>query len=52
MGKTLVPTHEQAEAMKAAGIPHPFLWTVVREYDHSFIVKHSISGEFKVIDKE
>lgn len=52
MGKSLVPTHEQAEAMKKSGIAYPFLWTVVSEYDYSFIIKHSITGEFKVIDKE
>ncbi len=50
--KNIVPTHEQAEAMKSAGIEFPFLWTVVSDYDHSFIIKHCITGEFKVIDKE
>lgn len=52
MVKSLVPSKEQAEAMKSAGIAHPFLWTVISEYDHSFIAKNSITGEFKVIDKE
>lgn len=38
--------------MKAAGIDHPFMWSVVQELRHSMIIKHRISGDFRLIDKE
>lgn len=36
--------------MKRNGIHYPFLWTVIGEYGHQFMVKHTIYGDVKLID--
>ena len=48
--KNATPSKAQAETMKRNGL-NPLTWTVVKELDHSMIVHHRITGEFKVIDK-
>lgn len=48
--KNASPTKAQAEALKRAGLV-PIAWVVVRELPHSLIVKHRVTGEFKVLDK-
>ena len=50
MQKNATPTMAQAEALKRAGLA-TIAWAVVRELPHSLIVKHRVTGEFKVIDK-
>lgn len=50
MQKNATPTKAQAEALKRAGLA-PIAWAVVRELPHSLIVKHRVTGEFKVIGK-
>lgn len=48
--KNATPTQAQTETLKRAGLA-PIAWAVVRELPHSLIVKHRVTGEFKVIDK-
>lgn len=48
--KNATPTKAQAEALKRAGLA-PIAWAVVRVLSHSLIVKHRVTGEFKVLDK-
>ena len=48
--KNATPTKAQAEALKRAWMS-PIAWVVVRELPHSLIVKHRVTGEFKVIEK-
>lgn len=48
--KNATPRKAQAETMKRNGL-NPLSWTVIKELNHSMIVRHRISGEIKVIDK-
>lgn len=48
--KNATPTKEQSQILNRNGLK-PALWTVVKELQHSMIVKHRITGEFKVISK-
>lgn len=48
--KNVTPTKAQAEALKRAGLD-PIAWAVVRELPHSLIVKHRVTGEFRIIEK-
>lgn len=48
--KNASPSKAQAEAMKRNKL-NPLTWAVTRELDHSLIVMHRITGEFKCIDK-
>ncbi len=48
--KNATPTKEQTQTMERHGLK-AVLWVVVKELQHSMIVKHRITGEFKVIDK-
>lgn len=45
-----VPTKEQAEILKRNGLL-PLSWVIVEEFEHSMIIKHRVTGEFKVIEK-
>ena len=49
--KNVTPTKAQQEILKRNGL-QPHLYTVVKELDSSLIVKHRITGEFKVIKKK
>lgn len=49
--KNATPTKAQQEVMKQNGL-QPHLFTVVKELEFSMIVKHRITGEFKVINKQ
>ena len=48
--KNSTPTKEQARVLESHGL-RAALCTVVRELQHNMIIKHRISGEFKVIEK-
>ena len=49
--KNSTPTKTQQEILKQNGLK-PHLYTVVKELDASMIVKHRITGEFKMINKQ
>lgn len=48
--KNATPTRAQQEIMRRNGL-NSVLYVVVKELDHSMIVKHRITGEFRHIDK-
>ena len=48
--KNATPSKVQAATIKRNGL-NPLTWTVIKELNHSMIVRHRISGEIKVIDK-
>ena len=48
--KNATPSKAQAEILKRHGL-QPLTWTVIKDLAHSMIVKHRITGEFKVIEK-
>lgn len=47
--KNATPSRQQ-EVLKRNGLS-PLLWVVIKELNHSMIVKHRFTGEIKVIDK-
>lgn len=48
--KNASPTKEQAQVLKRNKL-NALTWVVVKELPHSMIVKHRVTGEFKLIDK-
>ena len=48
--KNATPTKAQQEALKHNGL-NGLTWVVIKELNHSMIVKHRITGEVKVINK-
>ena len=46
------PTKDQQEAMKRAGVDHPLAWKVLQDLPHSLIIRHMLTGEVKLIEKE
>lgn len=48
--KNATPTKEQQEVMKKNKLM-PLTGVVVKDLKNSMIVKHRITGEFKVLDK-
>ena len=48
--KNASPSKAQADILKAHGL-RPQLYTVVKEFPNSMIVKHRITGEFNVLEK-
>jgi hypothetical protein len=48
--KNAPPTKDQARVLEKNGLK-ALLWVVVKELPGSMIVKHRITGEFKVISK-
>lgn len=48
--KNATPTRKHQEIMRKNGV-NSVLFVVVKELDHSLIVKHRITGEIKVLDK-
>lgn len=48
--KNATPTKEQSRVLEKNGLKPP-LWVVVKDLQHSMIVRHRITGEFKLIDK-
>lgn len=48
--KDKAPTKEQQKILQGHALDR-YLWVVVKDLNHSMIVKHRITGEFKVIDK-
>lgn len=48
--KNATPTKEQQRVLEKAGlIPH--LWTVIKDLQYSMIVRHRVTGDFKLINK-
>lgn len=50
MQKNAAPSKAQKQVLERNGLL-PHVWAVVKEFPHSMIVRHRITGEFKVIDK-
>ena len=50
MQKNATPTREQQQILKAKGL-NPLEWVAVKDYDHSMIIKHRYTGEFRTIEK-
>lgn len=48
--KNATPSRKQQEIMRKNGI-NSVLYVVIKELDHSMIVKHRITGDIKVLDK-
>lgn len=48
--KNASPSKAQAEVIKRNGL-NALTWVVIRDLNHSMIVKHRITGDIKVIDK-
>lgn len=48
--KNATPSVAQKEELKKAGLS-TLLWTVVKEFPSSMIVRHRTTGEFKLIEK-
>lgn len=48
--KNATPTKAQGEILERNGLSR-HLWTVMKDLNHSMIVRHRITGEVKVIDK-
>ena len=48
--KNASPNKAQAEIITRNGL-NKLVWVVIRELNHTMIVKHRLTGEVKVIDK-
>lgn len=48
--KNATPNSKQAETLKKHKL-NKLEWVVVKDLPHSLIVKHRVTGEFKVIEK-
>ena len=48
--KNATPTRQQQEVMRKNGL-NSILFVVVKDLQHSMIVKHRITGDVKVLDK-
>ena len=48
--KNATPSKEQQKILQMNGLL-AHVWVVVKELNHATIVKHRITGEFKVLDK-
>lgn len=48
--KNATPNREQKDILARHGL-RPLEWVVIKELTHSLIIKHRITGEFKVIEK-
>lgn len=48
--KNATPTRKQQEIMRKNGV-NSVLYVVMKELDHSIIIKHRITGYVKVLDK-
>lgn len=48
--KNATPSRQQQEVMKRNGLMS-IAWVVIKELNHSMIVKHRFTGEVKVINK-
>lgn len=49
--KNATPNKEQARIIKANGLT-PIEWVVMRELNHSMIIKHRFTHEVKLINKK
>ena len=49
--KNATPTKEQVRVLEKNGL-QAWAWAVVRDLQHSMIIKHRITGEFKHIRKD
>ena len=48
--KNATPTRVQQEVLRRNGL-NALTWVIIKELNHSMIVKHRITGEVKVINK-
>ena len=48
--KNATPSEAQQEVMRRNGV-NSILWVVVKEFDHSMIIKHRITGAIRHINK-
>lgn len=49
--KNATPSKKHQEIMRKNGI-NSILYVVMKELDHSIIIKHRITGDVKVLDKQ
>lgn len=49
--KNATPSKAQQEVLKRNKL-NPLVWVVVKELDHSMIVRHRVTGEFKHVEKK
>lgn len=49
--KNATPTKEQKEVLERNGLK-AMCWTVIQDFPHGMIVRHRITGEFKMLDKK
>lgn len=48
--KNATPSRKQQEIMRKNGI-NSILYVVIKELEHTLIIKHRITGDVKVLDK-
>lgn len=48
--KNATPTKEQQIVLEKAGLSS-HLWTVLKDYQYSMIVRHRVTGEVKLVNK-
>lgn len=48
--KNATPNREQKTVLARHGL-RPLEWVVIKELNHSLIIKNRITGEFKVVEK-
>lgn len=48
--KNASPTRAQARVLEKNGL-NKLTWVVIKDLNHSMIVRHRVTGEVKVIDK-
>ena len=48
--KNATPSKEQVEILKQNGL-NTLCWIVVQDLQNSMIVRHRVTGEFRMIDK-
>lgn len=50
MAKNKAPTEEQKRVLKRWGL-NPLMWVIQQDLPNSMIVRHRVTGEFKVLEK-
>lgn len=50
MQKNAIPNKDQQKDLKANGLS-PFEWVVVKDLTNTMIIRHRVTGEFRVIGK-
>lgn len=48
--KNATPTKEQKVVLQRHNL-QDYLWTVMKDFEHSLMIRHRITGEVRVLDK-